>query len=97
MLTLKSPIFTSVDINECIQTVLIGNYSGNSSLTNWCHQRCVNTPGSYGCACNTGYQLDSDGRTCVGTFCLYDVADIFCNTGQFSCYIKNPCCCRNIR
>ena len=70
MLTLKSPIFTSVDINECIQTVLIGNYNGNFSLTNWCHQKCVNTPGSYVCACNTGYQLDSDGRTCTGMCCL---------------------------
>ena len=66
MLTLNSPIFTSIDINECNETVLIGNYSGNSSLTDWCHQRCVNTPGSYHCTCNTGYQLDSDGRTCTG-------------------------------
>ena len=70
MLTLNSPIFTSVDINECNETVLIGNYSGNSSLTNWCHQRCVNTLGSYDCACNSGYQLDSDGRTCTGMCCL---------------------------
>ena len=69
-LILNSPIFTFVDVNECNETVLIGNYSGNSSLTDWCHQRCVNTPGSYHCTCDTGYQLDSDGRTCTGMYCL---------------------------
>ncbi|XP_063066945.1 epidermal growth factor-like protein 7 [Engraulis encrasicolus] len=29
-----------------------------------CSQKCVNTAGSYRCACEEGYTLNSDGRTC---------------------------------
>ena len=30
-----------------------------------CAQVCHNTNGSYVCGCMTGYQLDSDGLTCI--------------------------------
>ena len=42
------------DVNEC--TVNNGG----------CQQRCVNTPGSFRCECNSGYSLNSDKRTCSG-------------------------------
>ncbi|XP_019396467.1 PREDICTED: epidermal growth factor-like protein 7 isoform X1 [Crocodylus porosus] len=29
-----------------------------------CGQRCVNTPGSYRCACHEGHQLSADGKSC---------------------------------
>ena len=31
-----------------------------------CEQICTNTPGSYRCSCVSGYQLSSDGKSCVG-------------------------------
>ena len=34
---------------------------------NECEQLCENTPGSFTCACESGYTVDSDGVTCVGT------------------------------
>ncbi|XP_070174967.1 uncharacterized protein [Littorina saxatilis] len=40
-----------IDINECSQ-----NYN--------CTHLCVNTPGSYTCACRYGYRLDSDDVSC---------------------------------
>ncbi|XP_072521507.1 fibulin-2 isoform X2 [Salminus brasiliensis] len=30
----------------------------------FCHHICINTPGSYRCACNPGYSLLQDGHTC---------------------------------
>lgn len=34
--------------------------------------RCVNTPGSYRCICNPGYQLSIDGAFCTGQYCRFD-------------------------
>jgi hypothetical protein len=31
-----------------------------------CEQRCVNTLGSYTCACDPGYELAADKKTCEG-------------------------------
>ena len=31
-----------------------------------CHQICKNNPGSYSCSCFGGYQLSSDGKSCLG-------------------------------
>ena len=42
------------DINEC------------TAGTHQCEQVCQNTVGSYTCACNSGFVLDSDGRSCDG-------------------------------
>lgn len=33
-----------------------------------CEQICVNTPGSYVCQCYEGYELDADGKNCVGEY-----------------------------
>lgn len=37
-----------------------------SANTDNCDHGCTNTPGSFLCKCNTGYRLQSDGRTCRG-------------------------------
>ncbi|KAK2902891.1 hypothetical protein QQF64_010244 [Cirrhinus molitorella] len=49
--------YQAVDIDEC----------SSSSVENGppCSQICLNTLGSYLCACNHGYMLRSDQRTCV--------------------------------
>ena len=44
----------SLDIDEC------------SSNNGGCAQVCTNTPGSYTCGCNPGYELDGDGLSCNG-------------------------------
>ena len=50
--------FFLIDIDEC----------ANSTL-NICEQRCINTEGSFMCACNnTGFQLNDDGITCSGEY-----------------------------
>ena len=46
--------FCPLDIPEC------------SLGTDNCQQLCVETVGSYACACNSGYRLASDRRTCNG-------------------------------
>ena len=40
------------DKNECLKD------NGN------CEQKCINESGTYHCSCNSGYQLESDGKTC---------------------------------
>jgi len=44
---------SSSDINECTE---VGD--------NRCEQVCINTAGSYTCACAEGYALNDDGFTC---------------------------------
>lgn len=41
-----------VDIDEC-------------TVPPYCHQRCVNTPGSFYCQCSPGFQLAANNYTCV--------------------------------
>lgn len=50
---LTSPL-TFIDINECEES------------TDSCSHSCRNTPGSFRCGCNPGYELSSDNRTCQG-------------------------------
>ena len=54
------PLYFS-DIDECSQK--------------HCDQVCVNTPGSYKCFCDQGYELDIDDRSCIRefTFLLRDI------------------------
>lgn len=48
------------DINECNDTELVHE----------CDHTCINTIGSYACTCNSGYNLNVDGRTCDGTLLI---------------------------
>ena len=47
---------TFLDINEC---------TGRTK----CSQHCINTLGTYKCACRNGYTLDVDGTTCHRKYC----------------------------
>ena len=46
--------YYSSDINECHER------------RDGCRQECINTNGSYYCACRPGYRLLADGYTCIG-------------------------------
>lgn len=35
-----------------------------------CQHECINTLGGYECACNIGYELHSDGKSCEGLCCF---------------------------
>ena len=47
-------LFPIPDLDECI----MGVHS--------CEQSCHNTPGSYSCSCEEGFQLRADKRHCIG-------------------------------
>ena len=49
-------IYFNVDIDEC------------TNNTDNCNQTFTNTEGSFTCGCNGGYELNSDGTTCNGTY-----------------------------
>ena len=49
----------ATDINEC------------STNNGGCSQKCNNTLGSNVCACNSGYYLAADNRTCNGEYFRY--------------------------
>ena len=51
-------VFLFLDINEC----QLG--------TDRCSHECRDTDGSYECDCPAGMKLDTDQRTCLGTFIL---------------------------
>ena len=48
------------DIDEC---------SANSTL-NVCNQTCINMPGTFTCACEQGYTLDEDAKSCISECCF---------------------------
>lgn len=48
--------FDFLDINEC----------NDNELVHECDHTCINTIGSYACTCDSGYNLNVDGRTCDG-------------------------------
>ena len=56
IVSLLNVLITFTDINECL------------AGTKLCHDlaECVNTAGSYKCQCQSGYEFDTDGFTCVG-------------------------------
>lgn len=48
-----------VDVNEC-------EVYKTEGATRLCVHACINTPGSYRCACPAGYKLLNDGKNCEG-------------------------------
>ena len=55
------------DINEC------------TSNNGYCGQVCINTVGSYTCSCYSGYELNTDARTCAGMWSLFKLVLVFKN------------------
>ena len=52
-------ILSNSDIDEC------SRYGGQVCSPN---SKCVNTPGSFNCVCNDGFEAEGEGRTCRGMF-----------------------------
>ena len=46
----------SLDTNEC------------ASDNGGCDQNCVNNNGGFSCTCNSGYTLNSNGKSCDGCY-----------------------------
>lgn len=53
-----------------------------------CSHTCVNTAGSYLCACPKGYTLSTNKFTCIGNYS----ACIFVFLPKVVCYLKSNCC-----
>uniref|UniRef100_A0A3B1JTB7 complement subcomponent C1r n=1 Tax=Astyanax mexicanus TaxID=7994 RepID=A0A3B1JTB7_ASTMX len=53
-----SAFYQAIDVDECSSPV------SSEDSGPLCSQICLNTLGSYQCACHHGYQLRDDGRTC---------------------------------
>ena len=76
-------LHTQIDIDEC----------ANDTMNN-CEQRCINTQGSFLCACGTGYELNNDGMTCSGTFTAIQMInvlqqyDLICGPCRWEIQIK---------
>jgi len=78
---LGPPKFTScVDINECeapsrstvakaanLSASLESPLDFELHIPADCDYTCINNPGSYSCACHSGYELDSDEKSCIDT------------------------------
>lgn len=65
--------FLIQDIDEC------------AADTDGCDHICMNTPGSYTCSCNSGYNLLTDGHTCTGIATLIN-APLNCDNTAYMLY-----------
>ena len=54
--TLHCDLFYPLDVNECDENPSYCQYGG----------QCVNTPGSYRCLCQQGYEAGNGGTYCIG-------------------------------
>ena len=54
--TLHFDLFYPLDVNECDENPNYCQYGG----------QCVNTPGSYRCLCQQGYEAGNGGTYCIG-------------------------------
>ena len=52
----------AIDFDECSPSLPRGCKKGPGR--SMCQQICINTPGSYRCACQNGFQLALNGRSC---------------------------------
>ncbi|XP_062861109.1 latent-transforming growth factor beta-binding protein 4 isoform X2 [Trichomycterus rosablanca] len=81
-----------VDVNECLQPGFCEN------------GKCVNTRGSYSCACNPGFLLDASQGICISQKVISEVKDqCFRIVSQGSCSLpilknitKQICCCSRV-
>lgn len=58
---LYSKVLSRVDIDECARNI------------SDCNQTCSNTPGSYDCSCDSGFNLADDELDCIGQHTCYIV------------------------
>lgn len=47
--------------------IIVSDYEECTETKHGCDHRCVEEMPGYSCACNVGYSLQSDGKTCKGT------------------------------
>ena len=66
IIAVQKYLYYSVSWNFSINLSYLIDKNECSTGTHNCAQRCTNTAGSYTCSCNSGYRLDSNGRTCSG-------------------------------
>ncbi|KAJ8980750.1 hypothetical protein NQ317_013755 [Molorchus minor] len=55
--------------------IVMKEYDECAKVNHGCAQKCVNTLGSYVCACKIGYELQSDGKNCEGNDVEYQTCD----------------------
>lgn len=67
------------DVNECIEGACQGG-------------RCYNTQGSFTCTCPTGFDLSSDGRSCIGKkVCLLELEEKSIPALEFIIFLLHFC------
>ena len=49
---------------------MIADHDECAMGTDTCDQVCINDPGSFHCACNTGYALAANGISCKSKYCM---------------------------
>ena len=52
----------------CVCLCLTDEDECASDTSNSCTQQCMNTHGGFRCACDQGYMLNADGKTCDGEY-----------------------------
>lgn len=57
----------------CAFMVLLEDIDECTKNSDNCEQICGNTIGSFNCACNPGYRLMLDGRSCEGRILCYNI------------------------
>ena len=73
-------MYLTLDNNEC-------NINNGG-----CDHVCTNTPGSFQCSCRDGYRLASNGQTCTGRCCHYNIVPSVIKFLTLECSVNNGGC-----
>ena len=65
---MDSHVKVRINVHGLCQCAIFPDIDECSSNNGGCAQVCTNTPGSYTCGCDSGYELDGDGFSCNGTY-----------------------------
>ena len=63
----------ALELLHCVFDIIIDIDECSSSP---CEHTCTNTPGSFECSCNSGYELGLDGLSCDGITIIAVVANV---------------------